>query len=208
MTSRLVRNLVPGASLVAIALGAGLIWLRLADDPLAGPPRETWIGETRLAVPPAYARLPIGRAGGVQEQLALAATFPGFEAPRDGAPPLVFLTLAASDRTVDPADRPATLYARFLEEERVERPDGLLMRRFQAGSPYEFEDLYIAPPEGRAFAARCTRPREKPDGLAETCLTDLRIGALDAQLRYAPDLLPQWDALMTGARALIEGMKR
>lgn len=211
MPGQRARKLILISTLAAIAIAAALVGLRIAERSAPTNPRDAMIGETRLSVPPALARFPVGRGGGVLERLDISVTFPAFTPAGDGAEAgkdIVFITLTASDRTVDPADRPVTLYARFLEEEIVERPDGLAMRHFQPGSPYDFEDLYIAPPEGRAFAARCTRPKQPADGLPETCLTDLRIGALDAQIRYAPELLPQWEPLIAGARKLIGEMRR
>ena len=100
------------------------------------------------------------------------------------------------------------LYARFLEQTAWNNPGGLIMRRFEKGSPYEREDLYLAPPEGRIFAARCMRPSQPPDGLPNTCITEFRLRGLDAQLRFVPDLLPEWERLMDGARGLIESLAR
>ena len=211
MPGQRARKLILIATLAAIALAAALVGLRLAEQTQTDGPREAMICETRLRLAPGLARFPIVRRGGLLERLDLAVSFPDFRPAGDRASAgkaALFITLSAADRAVEPADRPTTLYARFLAEEIVERADGLAMRRFQPGSPYEFEDLYIAPPEGRAFAARCTRPKQPPDGLPETCLTDLRLGGLDAQLRYAPELLPRWELLVSGARALIETMKR
>lgn len=215
MRGKLVNVLLFALVLTAIGLGAALVYKRLGAR-LAPESAETTLGEARLRVPPAYARFPIGRAGGVQDRLELAATFPAFapvaapQAGKDAPGPLgaVFITLTPRDRSVDPAERPVALYGRFLEEDAWSDPTGLIMRRFQPGSPYEFEDLYIAPPEGRVFSARCTRPRQPADGLGETCLTALRIGGIDAQLRYPPALLAHWEILAARARALIESMMR
>ncbi len=47
----------------------------------------------------------------------------------------------------------------------------------------------MAPPEGRVFAARCTRPMQPPDGLPNTCLSEMRFNGLDVRLRFSPNLL-------------------
>ena len=212
MPGKLVKGLVVVAALAATGVGALLVYDSLSAGARRAQGGDTYVGNVRLRLPSAYARFPIGRRGGMHDRLDLAAFAPSLQPAGDAAAStrndLVFITLTRAEPTVDPADRPVKLYARFLEEESWSEPSGLLLRRFQAGSPYAFEDLYIAPPEGRAFSARCTRVREKPDGLPETCLTDLRIGGLDAQLRYAPDLLPQWQALIDSAQRFIGGMIR
>lgn len=211
MPGKWVKVLVAVAALAAMGLGAALVYDRLSAGARRAQGGDTYVGNVRLRLPPGYARFPIGRRGGMHDRLDLVAFAPSLQPAGDAAEPrndLVFISLTPAEPTVDPADRPVKLYARFLEEESWSEPSGLLLRRFQAGSPYAFEDLYIAPPEGRAFSARCTRVREKPDGLPETCLTDLRIGGLDAQLRYAPDLLPQWQALIDSAQRFIGGMIR
>lgn len=201
-----------GLVLVAIGLGAALVARRLSPQ-VAPAPLDVALGEARLRPPGPYVRAPLDRAGGQLERLDLAVAFPGFgpAGPLDGKTPetgVIFITLTPSDRAIEPAARPVTLYGRFLEEDALSDATGLILRRFRAGSPYELEDLYIAPPEGRAFSARCTRPRQPADGLGETCLTMLRIGALDAQLRYSPALLPHWESIAARSRTLVEGMMR
>ncbi|HMN73377.1 MAG TPA: hypothetical protein PKA55_16070, partial [Rhodoblastus sp.] len=127
------------------------------------------IGDVTLAYAPAYARFGGGRSGGRFETLELAATFPDFRPAGDSVTPLaqadgsdktalVFFTFARADNKIDPADLVGQLYARFLEPAVEETEEGLIKRAFQDGSPYQGEDLYFAPPEGHAFAARCARP--------------------------------------------------
>ena len=202
-----------------LASGAGLFFL-LRGPPDAPQRAEVFIGPSRLVFAPGYARLPSARRGGRFERLDLAASFPKF-APAgevtEASPSLdlaergartVFLTLTQADNTVDPAERPVKLYARFLEKEEWSHPGGLVMRRFSPGSPFDNEDLYIAPPEGRLFSARCMRPAVSPDGLPDTCIHEFRVNGLNAQLRFAPALLADWESLSEGARRLVEGMAR
>lgn len=175
------------------------------------------IGDVTLAYAPAYARFGGGRSGGRFETLELAATFPDFRPAGDSATPLseadgsgknalVFFTFARADRKMDPTDLVALLYARFLEPGVEETEDGLIKRMFQDSSPYQGEDLYFAPPEGRTFAARCTRPTKPSDGLPETCLAVFREGGLDISIRFGRPLLAQWERLAPGARALAQTM--
>ena len=121
---------------------------------------------------------------------------------------LIFLTIRPKDPTIDPADRPAKLYARFLETTGWSHPGGLVMRRFENGSPFEREELYMTPPEGRVFAARCARPIQPPDGLPNTCISEIRIEGLDVQMRFSPDMLVNWETLVLGSRQLVSSFLR
>ncbi|MCB1542494.1 MAG: hypothetical protein KDJ25_17095 [Rhodoblastus sp.] len=175
------------------------------------------IGDVTLAYAPAYARFGGGQSGGRFETLELATTFPDFrpagasatplaEADGSGRNALVFFTFGRADRKMDPADMVGMLYARFLEPGVEETEEGLIKRVFQDGSPYQGEDLYFAPPEGRAFAARCARPTVPSDGLPETCLSVFREGGLDIAIRFGRPLLARWERLAPGARALVQTM--
>ncbi len=175
------------------------------------------IGDVTLVYAPAYARFGGGRSGGRFETLELAATFPDFrpagesvtplpQADGSGKTALIFLTIASADRKIEPADLTAQLYARFFEQAVEETEEGLIKRAFQDGSPYQGEDLYFAPPEGRAFAARCSRPTVPSDGLPETCLAVFRESGLDVSMRFGRPLLDRWERLAGGAKALVQTM--
>ena len=218
-----VRLLAIATALICAALilasAAGLVFL--LRSPGADSSRaEVIIGQTRLVFAPDYARFAAARAGGHFERLDLAASFPDF-APAGvitGASPALdiraraehtlFVTLTPADTAVSAADRPVKLYARFLEKEEWSHPGGLVMRRFSAGSPFDNEDLYMAPPEGRLFSARCMRPATSPDGLPDTCIHEFEFNRLNVQLRFSPALLAEWETLSEGARRLVEGMGR
>ena len=199
--------------LIAASLATGIA---LVLDELRQPPAdvavEASLGETRLRFMPALARLPEARSGGALDQIDLAVRFPDFQAPQrqvDGTvPAMVFIRLTPQDHSLDPAERPVRLYAPFLELAGWHQEGGLVMRRFAAGSPYQTDDLYLAPPEGRLFWARCLRPAEPPVPLPDTCLSDLRLHGLDVQVRFDPALLPEWERLDAGVRRLVEGMAR
>ena len=210
------RILLPTVGALVV-LGAGAAGWLLTHRAGAGLTEYviSRVGDARLIYLPTYARFADGRAGGNLAALELAATFPGFQAAGESAQPLdqadskatlVFFTISRSDRKVDPADLVAMLYARFLEAEVVETDSGLLERMFQDGSPYSGEDLYFAPPEGRAFAARCPRPTVPPDGLPETCMASFRDGPVDVDIRFPKRLLAQWEKLNEGARALVASL--
>jgi hypothetical protein len=206
-------HLVTKAAIVAamglVGVGAGLGADALLR-PVAAPAAEVvpaTIGALRLAVPAAFVRGG-ARAGG--ERIDAVLRHPTFEAaasaPRGARPAgadvsgLVFLSIVKADGGIDPAERAQDLYGRFLEADAWQNPGGLLLRRFQAGSPYEDEELYLSPPDGRAFTARCRKPGKGTDLIGEACLWRHRIEGADIQVRFAPDLLPEWEALAAGVR--------
>ncbi len=201
------------AAVVAIALaGAGAFAYRQIAAP-ASRFAEATVGAERLTLASAYLRP--GRAGHVE----LVAFFPDFTpagAFADVGPAtdlddrfarLVFIELKPADPALDPAERTARLYQRFLDENSWSHPGGLVARAFVDGSPFEGDELFYVAPEGRDFAARCRRPdpsRKTPN----TCIAEFRFGGLDVELRFAASLLSQWSALKEGARGLIETAKR
>jgi hypothetical protein len=156
--------------------------------------------------------------GGALDRLAFLAVFPDF-APAAAASPdarrretqqrdpaLVFIVVAPRDEAMDPAARPALLYARFLESEVADAPGGLVLRRFAAGSPYELEQLYLAPPDGAAFFARCPKREAGFMGVA-SCLWALRLDALDVEVRFSPSLLGRWSEFVEGTRAFLRSVE-
>jgi len=211
------RAIIQVAALLAGAAAAA--GLAMAIRPTADPVAQraiVRIGETRLAIPPDYMRFKPDRAGGTVARIELAAAAKDFRPappPRldlhDGDPlaATVFITIERPDPRLEPADRMSRLYVRFLDEFSWSHPGGLRMRRFSNDSPYTGEDLYFAPPEGRQFTARCRRPPQPPDGLPSACLAEFRADGVDVRLRFSPDLLPEWERLMSGARGLIRSFR-
>ncbi len=214
MAGRFIKSLATLCALVAVGAGGWSVMRFLRRDaPRGAAFAIARIGAAHVRYDPAYARDARDRDGGRLDRLDLAVRFPGFtpatmETASKTPEPLLFLQLEEADPTLPPEERAAKLYVRFLEPEQWTNPGGIVMRRFQSGSPYESEELYFAPPEGRLFAARCTRPRQPPDGLPETCLNDIRVNGLDVHMRFHPDMLPEWERMVEGSRALIERMTR
>jgi len=208
-----MRMILPLLVLLAVC-GAGLAFLAWReDDP--GTIVEAEIGGARFAFPRGYARDEATAAGGFAERLAFVARFPDFaplarrgrgsasQSPRA----VVAITLSPKDDGADPAERPAVLYSRFFEADVWPGPAGLILRRFERGSPYDLEQIYLAPPDGRSFFARCPKTETAgPATTAEPCLTIFRKGALDVELRFPPALLEHWEALGDGARSFVDGL--
>jgi hypothetical protein len=205
------RTIALVAAAVALVAGGALAYRHLA----APTPRfaVATVGGERLTLASAYLRP--NRDGAAE----LVAFFPDFTPAGgfvdiaaatdldDRFARLVFIWLKPADPALDPAERTARLYQRFLDENSWSHPGGLVARAFVDGSPFEGDELFYVAPEGRDFAARCRRPdpaRKTPN----TCIAEFRLGDLDVELRFAASLLSQWSALKEGARGLIEAAKR
>ncbi len=188
---------------VAIATGTGLLFI--ASEQTAEATIEAELASRKFVYARAYARDEATGAGGVSTRLSFIVSFPAFaplESERRGE--TVTLTVTPKDDGLEPGERPAKLYARFLTPETLEGPGGLVLRHFEEGSPYDSEELYIAPPDGRAFFARCPKPETGAPG--EACISVFREGGTDIELRYSPALLEYWDALYDGTRTLLSKM--
>ena len=217
MSTRFAASFRGVAAIALLAAGAGLflVFPHRADAP---PTNQAFVGAARLTLPSGYFR-PQSRGGGPLDQLALAAFFPDFTPAGEVGDvtretnlaerfeKLVFISVKSSDSSLDPADRPAKLYARFLVPDGWSHPGGLVARAFQAGSPFEGQELYFVAPEGRDFAARCRRP-DQTQKTPNSCIYDFRVDGLDVEMRFSAALLSQWEKLKAGARGLIETARR
>jgi hypothetical protein len=204
-------------AIVSLSISAfGISWLS-GTPPSATVEAE--IGDARFSYKRAYARDAATAAGGSSDRLAFAVSFPEFAPLSSPEKPVplevsderrnrtVFVTVSQADEAVDPADRPALLYSRFLEGDATSGPGGLVMRKFESGSPYELETLYLAPPDGRVFFARCPLQRNAEDALLDLCLSVFRTKSLDVELRFAPALLEHWETLAGDARAFLSSIR-
>lgn len=158
------------------------------DARFLGPEREDGVNEIEAFFPDFS---PAGETADVKAKTDVAARFKR----------TIFLGLRTVDPELDPADRTARLYLRFLGEAVGDEPGGLTGRAFDRGSPFAGDDLYFAPPEGREFAARC-RASANPE-LPDTCAAVFRAGRVDVELRFSKNLLPEWQAMLTGAQKLV-----
>jgi hypothetical protein len=156
--------------------------------PIAGRPVE---------LPAAWLRERDGAA--VELRIPLDA-FAGAAGPAGAT---VLVRIAPAEASAAPADRAPLLHARFLAPAASPVEGGLIRREFRAGSPFEGEILYLAPPDGRAFAARCTE--RLAGGPRETCLAELRTGGAEMRLRLAPEHLAHWQAVTRGLARLAGG---
>ena len=205
-------SLVAATGLIGVGAGLGahaLIRGQAPKQPIEMLPVTA--GGLRMVVPSNYARGGVATGNRIDLVLRHPDMTPAVTAPAD-SPGLVFVAVMPSDGEMDPAQRVQDLYGRFLEADTWQNPGGLLLRRFQAGSPYEDEELYLAPPDGHDFAARC---RKKVRGIdrqselvGEACLWRFRRAGADIQVRFAPEMLPAWEALSLGVKGRLDRWAR
>jgi hypothetical protein len=217
MPSRVAARYGGFAALAVALAGAGLV-LRYEARPAAPPTREAFVGAARFTLLSGYFR-PSSRNGGRVDQLDLAAFFPDFSPAGEVSDVngktdlaeryqrLVFVTIKPADSSLDPAERPSKLYARFLEPDQWSHPGGLVASAFQAGSPFDGQELYFVAPEGREFAARCGRP-DQMQKTPNSCAYDFRVNDLDIELRFSAALLSEWQKLSAGAHSLVDTARR
>jgi hypothetical protein len=204
-----------------VLLLAGLALWRLWPAP---PPHETLtfdIGGQHLRFAANYIRLPdtiepdrvdlVVQAPDFSPAAATPARLPasGEAEDKDKGRAQIFLTLTPAP-TIDgraAAAAPAERYGPYLAPEAQVTQGGLLRRRFADDSPYAGEDLYLAPPDGEDFFARCQRPKIPADGLPETCLSEFRIDGLLLQMRFDPAWLGDWARLRANALQLMRGAR-
>jgi hypothetical protein len=214
---RLALVFVVGFFVLAGAGAAAYVTLRR-------PPPETphlieaSVGGVRLALSSPFL-LATDRVGGARPALKIAAFFPEFTPAGDfqdvtdstdidaRLARVVFLTVRPADPDLDPSDRTARLYERFLDETAWSHPGGLIARAFEDDSPFPGDELYFTAPEGRDFAARCREP-DATRKTQNTCQAVFRLGALDVELRFSADLLSEWRRLKQGAQAIVAAARR
>lgn len=120
---------------------------------------------------------------------------------------VILIRLTTADDAVPPEMRTETLYARFFDSNVWTSPGGLILRGFARGTPYEDEELYLAPPDGKDFAARCPRTDiaatiGSPIGTG-MCIWEFRTDGIDALVAFAPGRLFDWPNIAATARETV-----
>lgn len=209
-------GLFAGLVVGAIALGAmvtgGVVWA-LQPQPL---PQErsalVRIGEDWL-VPPLALMGPT--PDDVQHEaglLRLRLAWPTLGAA--SGPADIHVTITPRDISADPGAQLKT-WSRFLTSAAWSNPGGLMVRNFRKGNPFENDELYLALPDGRSFAALCPMqsaangtPRTAASVPEEPCRTTLRHGNFDIAMRFPREALGEWQKLAGGVKALVDSIRR
>jgi hypothetical protein len=197
---------VPAVLVVLVGCVAFILWPRW-PGPAATPDAPSLpitIGGYVFNVPPAAIRVPLQRHAGPQERIDLAFLWPELIPPDPTVKPALheepltfdrlFISLAGFSGALSAPERFRQIYPRYFADGQFAGPDGLIVKRFRDGTPYQGDDLFYDPTMQDAFMARCSRP-----GTGETpgiCLVERRIaGAVDVTIRFPRDWLIEWRIL-------------
>ncbi len=133
---------------------------------------------------------------------------PAKPATIDGAlPASVVLHIIPADPKLDPAERAAALYPRFLTSATRTDTHGLVVQDFEQDSTYAGEMLFVAPPEGRVFSARCLTPERGGRLVHTSCVFQFRSDKIDVDASFPQALLADWQSLALKLRAFVEELK-
>ena len=206
-----------GLAAIAAAFITYVLWPRWPGPPIGpdSPALPITIAGTAFNVPPAAMRIPLQRRAGAHERVDLAFLWPSLEPPAIAARPpgaaapqaidRLFVTIASVGDTLPPAERARTIYPRYVAADVAAEANGLVVRAFRAGTPYQGEDLIhdAGAPEG--FLVRCTREGAGPT--PGICLYNRRIDHADIVVRFPRDWLADWRDIEAGIERLIEDLR-
>jgi hypothetical protein len=198
--------------LIVFAAGyvAYVLWPRWPGGPVSveAPALPIVIGGTMFNVEPAAIRRAVQRKPGAQERIDLAYLWPSLVPPDDSAPDAehpvdpnerLFLAIADGRDALAPAERIKTIYPRYLAGTPSSVAEGLSLRAFRDGTPYQGEDFVYADSDPD-FAARCARSGIGNSGM---CLLQRRIGDADVTIRFPRDWLTDWKKVLYGLDRVI-----
>jgi hypothetical protein len=204
--------LFAAAALIAIAYVAYVLWPRWPDVPvgLDAPSLPITISGVAFNIEPAAIRMPVQRKPGTQARVDLAYLWPSLAPPDPmrkptlGAPvdpnERLFVTIASGETTLPLMERVQNIYPRYLIAEPKEGPDGLTLRAFRDGTPYQGEELVFESRAPEYFLARCSLRGVVNSG---SCLLERRIGDADIAVRFPRDWLAGWRDVAAGIDKLI-----
>lgn len=192
------------ATAAATLYVAYVLWPRWPGAPvtLDAPTLPITIGGETFNIEPAAIRQDIQRKPGTQARVDLTYRWPSLTPPDPTQRPSVqnpvnpnerlFVTIEITDGALPPLERAKTIYPRYLAEAATTGPDGIAVRAFRDGTPYQGEDFVYDPDAPEHFAARCTRSGVGNSGM---CLYDRRVGNADVTVRFPRDWLADWQTV-------------
>jgi len=200
------------ATLVAAAYIAYVLWPRWPDTPVSldAPSLPITVAGVTFNIEPAAIRMPVQRRPGTLERVDLAYLWPSLlppdpaRKPSLGAPvdpnERLFVSIASGDATLPLMERVQNIYPRYLVAEPTAGPDGLTLRAFRNGTPYQGEELVFESQQPEHFLARCSLRGVTNSG---SCLLERRIGNADISVRFPRDWLSDWHGIAAGIDTLI-----
>ncbi len=193
---------------------AYMLWPQATPVSPDAPSLPITIAGVNFNVPPAAIRFKMQRRAGPQSRVDLAFLWPSLEPPLPAtavtpadAPKVterIFVTIAGSDGTLPPGDRLKSIYPRYIATGSAVDMDGLQVRAFKSGTPYQGEDLIYDPVAPERLLMRCTQTFAGTPG---TCLHERRLGAADVTVRFPRDWLADWRATAAGIDRLIAKLR-
>ena len=193
---------------------AYMVWRAPKAISLDAPSLPITIGGMAFNVPPAAIRFKVQRRPGAQARVDLSFVWPSLTPPDLTVKPLpteapdiadrLFVTFAASDNTLAPAERLKAIYPRYADAAAMVGTDGLSLQGFRDGSPYQGEDLILEPTAPERFLLRCTRRAASTPAM---CLHERRIGSADVTVRFPRAWLADWRPVADGIDRLIGGFR-
>jgi hypothetical protein len=182
------------------------LWPRWPGAPISleAPALPIVVGGEMFNIEPAAIRQAVQRKPGTQERIDLAYLWPSLVpaelAAKDEKTPAdpnerIFLTIANARDEMPAADLIKTIYPRYFGQATGAPAEGLTIRPFRDGTPYQGEDLISADGAGDDFTARCSRTGIGNSGM---CLLQRRIGHADITVRFPRDWLADWKKVRDG----------
>jgi len=211
--------LLIGLATAAAGFIAYVLWPRWPGPPVGpdAPALPITVSGVAFNVPPGAMRIPLQRRAGAHERVDLAFLWPSLAPPElamgtSGAAPVaaraidrLFVTISAAGETLPPAERIKTIYPRYLTANMAADPNGLAVRAFRDGTPYQGEDLIYDAASPERFVVRCSRNGAGPT--PGTCLSSRRIDRADIVVRFPRDWLSDWRAIDEGIERLIDSLR-
>lgn len=194
-----------------------VLWPRwpAADMALDAPSLPITVNGVNFNIPPAAIRNKVQRKPGTQERVDLVFLWPSLTPPDPTvkAAPMtsahaidrVFLSIAGSGNTLAPLERFNTIYPRYLDASIATTPDGLTLRPFRDGSPYQGEDILYDDRNPGRFMVRCTR--DGTGAVIGMCLFERRIEQTDVTARFPRAWLSDWASLSQGLDGLMKRLR-
>jgi hypothetical protein len=203
-----------------IAAGSWVTYLLWPRWPSAGmaldaPSLPITVNGVSFNIPPAAIRNKVQRKPGTQERIDLVLLWPSLTPPDPAVKPVpaaspsaidrVFLTIAGHGNTLPPLERFNSIYPRYLEPSIATTPDGLTLRPFRDGTPYQGEDILYDDRNPGRFMVRCTR--DGAGAMIGMCLFERRIDQTDITARFPRAWLSDWASISQGLDRLLKRLR-
>jgi hypothetical protein len=189
-----------------------VLWPRWpqAHVALDAPALPIVVAGVAFNIEPAAIRMPVQRRPGTQDRVDLNYLWPSLTPPDPAVKEIagepvnpnerLFVTIQNGEITMPLMDRVQNIYPRYLVPEPAAGPQGLTLRGFRDGTPYQGEELVFESQAPEHFLARCTRKGVVNSG---NCLLERPIGDADITIRFPRDWLSDWRSVAQGIDQLM-----